>query len=87
MEQMNYFFLSCFPMFRSVTAEKPLFSNVRSLCSSCFSELCQLEPSVLESWLGRIMLGVAEDKENSGKMADNRLLLQTIATHMAKESR
>ncbi|XP_068695175.1 E3 ubiquitin-protein ligase UBR4-like isoform X2 [Montipora foliosa] len=66
-------------------AEKPLNSNMRSLCSG-FSELCHANRTTLDSWLRRIILGVEEDKGNSGKMADNRLLLQTFATHIVKES-
>lgn len=68
------------------TAEKPLNTSMRSLCSG-FSELCNLNQVTLEAWLRRIILGLEEDKGNSGKMADNRLLLQTFATHIVKESR
>ena len=35
----------------------------------------------------RIVIGVEEDRENTGKMADNRLLLQTFATHLVKDSK
>lgn len=59
---------------------------MRSLCSS-FSELCHLDHKTLEAWLRRIILGVEDDKGNTGKMADNRLLLQTFSTHIVKESR
>ena len=46
-----------------------------------------MDQATLEAWLRRIILGVEEDKGNSGKMADNRLLLQTFATYIVKESR
>lgn len=67
-------------------AEKPLNLRMHSLCSG-FSELCNLDHATLEGWLRRIMLGVEDDKGNTGKMADNRLLLQTFATHIVKEAR
>lgn len=67
-------------------AEKPLNSSMHTLCSG-FSEFCHLDHATLEAWLRRIMLGVEDDKGNTGKMADNRLLLQTFATHIVKEAR
>ncbi|XP_074621519.1 E3 ubiquitin-protein ligase UBR4-like isoform X3 [Acropora palmata] len=66
-------------------AEKPQNSSMRSL-SAGFSELCHVNQATLDSWLRRIILGVEEDKGNSGKMADNRLLLQSFATHIVKDS-
>lgn len=73
-------------MFIFFTAEKPVNSSMHSLCSS-FSELCHIDHANIEAWLRRIILGVEEDKGNTGKMADNRLLLQTFATYIVKESR
>ena len=69
-----------------IIAEKPQNSSMRSL-SAGFSELCHVNQATLDSWLRRIILGVEEDKGNSGKMADNRLLLQSFATHIVKDSR
>ena len=75
---------SCFLF--SVIAEKPLNLGMHFLCSG-LSELCHLDHATLEGWLRRIMLGVEDDKGNTGKMADNRLLLQTFATYIVKEAR
>ena len=46
-----------------------------------------MDHKTLEAWLRRIILGVEDDKGNTGKMADNRLLLQTFSTHIVKEAR
>lgn len=79
-------FTKCANVIYFFTAEKPVNSSMRSLCSS-LSELCHIDHANIEAWLRRIILGVEEDKGNTGKMADNRLLLQTFATHIVKESR
>lgn len=79
-------FTKCANVIYFFTAEKPVNSSMRSLCSS-LSELCHIDHANIQAWLRRIILGVEEDKGNTGKMADNRLLLQTFATHIVKESR
>lgn len=83
---MKWYCSQCVFLITFCTAEKPPNSSMRSLCSS-FSELCHLDQKTLEAWLRRIILGVEDDKGNTGKMADNRLLLQTFSTHIVKESR
>ena len=69
-----------------MTAEKhPNDSTIKSL-GKCLSFLDMCEPQQLENWLRRIVVGIEEDCENTGKMADNRLLLQAFASHLVKES-
>ena len=51
------------------------------------SKLCEVDSSLLTTWLNRIIVGSATDQEMSGKMADNRLLLQSIVTFLVKEQR
>lgn len=68
-------------------AEKhPGDKSIEVLCGS-LAYLARVEPTVLDNWLTRLVIGIEGDKENTGKMADNRLLLQTFATHMVKEVR
>ena len=68
-------------------AEKlPGDKSVEALCG-CLVYLARVEPAVLDNWLTRLIIGIEGDKENMGKMADNRLLLQSFAKHMVKEVR
>lgn len=66
-------------------AEKhPVDSTIKSL-ARCLSFLDTTESQQLQNWLKRIVIGIEEDRENTGKMADNRLLLQALASHLVKE--
>ena len=68
-------------------AEKfPQEASAQGLCA-CLLRVGDAEPRELEEWLTRLVIGVQEDREITGKMADNRLLLQTFATLLVKDSR
>ena len=51
------------------------------------SKISEVDPALLATWLNRIIVGSLTDKEMTGKMADNRLLLQSIVSFLVKEQR
>ena len=51
------------------------------------SMISEVDSSLLTAWLNRIIVGSVTDKEMTGKMADNRLLLQSIVSFLVKEQR
>ena len=76
-----------FQSFISILDEKqPNDAAMMSLVQS-ISWLSEVNPSWLSRWLSRIIVGGETDKEMTGKMADNRLLLQSIVTFLVKEQR
>ena len=51
------------------------------------SMISEVDSGLLTTWLNRIIVGSVTDKEMTGKMADNRLLLQSIVSFLVKEQR
>ena len=51
------------------------------------SMISEVDSGLLTTWLNRIIVGSVTDKEMTGKVADNRLLLQSIVSLLVKEQR
>ena len=74
----------CFVIFLD---EKQLSDPTALALVQSLSKIGEIDPSLLTTWLHRVIVGSLTDKEMTGKMADNRLLLQSIVTFLVKEQR
>ena len=70
-----------------LAAEKnPTDKSYEALCTS-LHKLARLDASVLQGWLGRMIMGPLQGLDDGGKMHENRLLLQSLTTYIVKENR
>ena len=70
----------------SLDEKQPNDPTAQGLVQS-ISKISEVDSSLLTTWLNRIIVGSVTDKEMTGKMADNRLLLQSIVSFLVKEQR
>ena len=73
--------------FDKIAAEKnPNDKTYVALCSS-LSRLADVETSVLQNWLSRMIMGPKQSLDDGGKVQENRLLLQSLTTYIVKDNR
>ena len=70
----------------SLDEKQPNDATALALVQSV-SMISEVDSGLLTTWLNRIIVGSVTDKEMTGKMADNRLLLQSIVSFLVKEQR